>query len=408
MKIALRNLLRYHRRTLLTASLIAIGVTFVLVFISASGAFKNLMIGQITDSMLGHIQVHRRGYMASIDSLPLNLNLEPGAMNKLEEALASTPGITAVSQRIKFPGMLSNFMETTNIRINGVYPERETTAVPLLPGRVKKGSPQLREGELFVPELLAAGMKLKVGDPVVIIATNRDGSVNGRQFKVGAVIESVTGPGGRDGYMHIEDAREVLRMETLEISEVTLRVQNFSKLNETAEQLRANLSGETDKQGRPLFDVRTWEDLSPFSNVARMIDVMSFFIRLMLIAIVLVAVMNVMIMAVFERIREIGTIAAIGTKPGRILSLFLIEGLLLGIFGTGAGILLAGMATFVINAANISFNFGRQVGLVLSPRLEPGQILIVAAIVILVSTAAALQPAFRASRMEPVDALRHV
>ena len=68
-KIAIRNLFRYKRRTLLTASLITIGVVFVLAYISVSGSFKNMMIGQITDSMLGHLQVHRKGYVASIDNL---------------------------------------------------------------------------------------------------------------------------------------------------------------------------------------------------------------------------------------------------------------------------------------------------------------------------------------------------
>ncbi len=58
-KIAVRNLLRYKRRTMLTASLITVGVVFVLVFISVSGSFKNMMIGQITDSMLGHVQLQR-------------------------------------------------------------------------------------------------------------------------------------------------------------------------------------------------------------------------------------------------------------------------------------------------------------------------------------------------------------
>lgn len=65
-KIAIRNLLRYKRRTLLTASLVTIGVVFVLVFVSVSASFKNMMIGQITDSFLGHIQIHKKGYVASI------------------------------------------------------------------------------------------------------------------------------------------------------------------------------------------------------------------------------------------------------------------------------------------------------------------------------------------------------
>ncbi len=384
------------------------GVTFVLVFVSSSGAFKNLMVSQITDSMLGHIQVHRQDYMASIDSLPLTLNFSPKSMEKLEKAIGAIPGIEAFSPRIKFAGTFSNFMETTNIRINGVYPDKETAVVPLLPGRVKHGNKVIQKDEIFIPELLAKGMKVKVGDTIVIITTNRDGSVNGKQFRVGAIIESVTGPGGRDGYIHIDDAREILRMEQMEISEVAVRLSIFDDLHSVSTSLTSALSGEINRAGKPIFDVRTWEDISPFYNVARMIDIMTFFIKLMLIAIVLISIMNVMIMVVFERIREIGTMAAIGTKPGKILSLFLIEGFFLGVLGTVVGIIFTSLTTYTINAVGISFNFGRQVGLILSPHLELVQIFLISGIVIVVSVLAALQPAFKASRMEPIHALRHV
>jgi len=407
-KIAVRNLSRYKRRTLLTSSLIAIGVMFVLVFIAASGSFKYIMIGQITDSMLGHLQVHKKGYVASIDSLPLTLNLSAKAVQKLEKTLEDIPEIEAFSPRVKFGGMFSNFVETTNIRVNGVYPEKEIATVPLFLSRIKQGEKTIKEGKILIPELLANGMKTKVGDTVVVIATNRDGSVNGKQFVVGGIIESVTGPGGRDGYMHIRDAMEVLRLEEMEISEVAIRIKDFGKLNAVSSSLDEMLSEELNKQGKPIFDIRTWERLSPFYNVARMIDVMTFFIKLMLIAIVLVSIMNVMIMAVFERIREIGTISAIGTMPEKILSLFLIEGFSLGVFGVVVGIILAFVSVFLINLVKITFNFGRQSGLVLSPSLDTGNILWISAIVIIVSVAAALQPAFKASRMEPVEALRHV
>ena len=407
-KIAVRNLSRYKRRTLLTSSLIAIGVMFVLVFIAASGSFKYIMIGQITDSMLGHLQVHKRGYVASIDSLPLTLNLSAKAEKKLEQTMDNIPEIESFSPRIKFGGMFSNFIETTNIRVNGVDPEKEIATVPLFLSRIKQGEKSMKEGEILIPELLASGMKTKVGDTVVVIATNRDGSVNGKQFVVGGIIESVTGPGGRDGYMHINDAMEVLRLEEREISEVAVRLKDFDKLNAVSSRLDGMLSAELNKEGKPIFDVRTWEKLSPFYNVARMIDVMTFFIKLMLIAIVLVSIMNVMIMAVFERIREIGTISAIGTMPKKILSLFLIEGFSLGVLGAFVGNILALGVVFLINLVKITFNFGRQSGLVLSPSLNTGDILLISAIVIIVSVAAALQPAFKASRMEPVEALRHV
>ena len=151
-KIAIRNLLRYRRRTLLTASLITIGVVFVLVFISVSGSFKAMMIGQITDSMIGHLQVHRKGYVASIDNLPLNMNLRPNAMKKVEAALGSLGEVESASPRIKFGGMFSNFAETTNIRLNGVYPDREFKTVPLLPSRITEGKAAIEKGEILIPD----------------------------------------------------------------------------------------------------------------------------------------------------------------------------------------------------------------------------------------------------------------
>ena len=400
--------MRYKRRTLLTASLVAIGVVFVLVFISVSGSFKNMMIGQITDSFLGHIQIHKKGYVASIDSLPLTLNLGPKTLGKVEKAISQTPEIEAYSKRIKFGGMFSNFVETTNVRLNGVYPEDEVKTVPLFLSRIREGKKNIKLGEILVPELLAKGMKVKVGDTVVVIATNRDGSVNGKEFQVGGILESVTGPGGRDGYIHIDDAAEILRTDTLEISEIAIRLKDFDKLHSAFDRLRDKLANELNKQGKPAFEVHMWEKLSPFYNVARMIDVMTFFIKLMLIAIVLVSIMNVMVMAVYERIREIGTIAAIGTLPGKIVAMFLVEGFSLGFFGAVVGDILGIAIISVLSIAKLTFNFGRQKGLLLSPGINLQDILVISIIVIIISVLASLQPAYKASRMKPIDALRHV
>lgn len=408
-KIAIRNLKRYRRRTLLTASLVTLGVVFVLVFVSVTGSFKSMMIGQMTDSMLGHLQVHRKGYLASIDSLPINMNLKLQAYRKLEGILKELPEIEAYSPRIKFGGMFSTFVETTNIRLNGVYPDRELKAVPLLPSRmINGGAKPLEKGEIWIPELMSKSMKVKIGDTVVIIATNKDGSVNGKQFKVAGVLESATGPGGRDGYIHIEDAMEVLRMEEMEVSEVAIRLKDFGRLHTFSDKLESLLSGELNKQGMPIYEVHTWEKLSPFYNIARMIDLMAFFIKLMLIAIVLISIMNVMIMAVYERVREIGTIAAIGTLPGKILSLFVMEGFSLGLLGVVAGNVLGLIIIALVNLFKIRFTFGRQSGLILSAKVAPMDVLVVSLIVIVIAVIASLQPALKASRMEPIKALRHV
>jgi putative ABC transport system permease protein len=113
-------------------------------------------------------------------------------------------------------------------------------------------------------------------------------------------------------------------------------------------------------------------------------------------------------MAVYERIREIGTIAAIGTLPGKILSMFVIEGFSLGVLGAIVGNVIGLVIVRILDLAKITFDFGRETGLVLSPTLQTSDIVVVSVIVIIVAVLGSLQPALKASRMEPITALRHV
>jgi putative ABC transport system permease protein len=411
LKIAGRNLSRYRRRTTLTLLLIIIGMVAVLLFISVTGSFKSMMVGQITDSVLGHLEVHRKGYVASIDTLPLNLNMKPATFAKVESALKQDEAVEAWSPRVKFGGMFSNFTETTSIRINGIDPAREMATEPLLPGRVIEGAKNgalVEKGQIVIPVLLSRGMKVKVGDTVVVVATNRDGSVNGKTFVIRSVTEGISGPGGRDGYIHIDDARELLRMQEVEVSEVAIRLNDPAQLERVTASLKQTLDAVTNPEGKPALEVHTWADLSPFASLARMIDLMTVFIKVVLVSIVLVSVMNVMVMAVYERIREIGTIAAIGTRPARILSLFLAEGLLLGVIGTALGALVSLAAIYAINLWQPHFAFGQQQDLVMAPTIAIGQVVTVALLVVGVAVLASLQPAWKASRLDPIIALRHV
>jgi putative ABC transport system permease protein len=411
LKIAIRNLTRFGRRTLLTSSLITLGIVGVLLFVAVAGSFKAIMIAQFTDAVLGHVEVHRKGYVASIDTLPLNLNMQPAAIAKVEQALDHMDAVEAYSERIKVGAMFSNFTETSSIRVNGIDPQKEAATTPLLPGRMIEGSkeaPLLKPGEILIPTVLARGMKVKLGDTVVLVATNRDGSVNGKTFVVRGVLESVTGPSGKDGYIHLNDARDLLRMKEREISEIAIRLKNPARLEQAYAQLSQELSGIAGEGGGSALEVHTWADLSPFANVVRMIDLLAVFIKIMMVSIVLISVMNVMMMAVYERIREIGTISAIGTPPRRILSLFLTEGLLLGLGGAALGTAISLAAIYFLNVWKITFNFGQQQGLVLSPAVSIRDVASIAALVVIMALLASLQPAWKASRMDPVTALGHV
>lgn len=412
LRLAMKNLLRYKRRTLLTGMLIAVGVVAVIVFVGLSGSFKQAIVGQITDSVLSHLQVHRKGYMASIDNLPLDRMLPAKAFDKLSGILNQAEGVIAFSPRIKFGAMLSNYAQTTNVRLNGVDPAKEQKVVPLLATRIKDASHEnmlLEKGEVLLPEVLAKGMAVKTGDTIVLVANNKDGSVNGMTFKVAGVVESLMGPGGRDGYLHIEDAAALLRMKTLEVSEVAVRTKNFDQLAAVATRLRGVLEPLTNKQNKPMFELHTWDQLTPFYNVVRMIDVMTMGIKVILIAVVLISILNVMMMSVYERVREIGTLAAMGTRPGRIMGLFVAEGCCLGLVSALTGAAIGRGVLWVLNLTGVDITFGRgnQV-FTLAPSIAPGEVLSACLIVLGVSILASLQPAAKAARLEPVEALRHV
>ena len=108
--------------------------------------------------------------------------------------------------------MFSNFTSSTNIRLNAIDPKMEFDTLPALKERLV-GFESLEQGGIIVPELIAKGMEVKKGDTVVLVANNKKGSVNGINLKVSGLVERISGPGGRDGYIHIDDAKKVLRIK---------------------------------------------------------------------------------------------------------------------------------------------------------------------------------------------------
>jgi len=385
----------------------------VILFSGLAGSFKAMMVGQITDSNLAQMQIHKKGYVSSIDTSPLNLTINQKGYKEIEKVLKENPDIEAYSPRIKLSAMLSNFTETTNIRLNAIDPEKEIEVCPNVGERMKFSGSQipdilLKPGEIIIPEKLASGLKIKIGDSVVLVANNKDGSVNGLNFRVAGIIESILGSQGKEGYMHIKDAQSLLRMEKPEIIEIALRIKEFDKLDRVYTDLESSLAKFKNKKGKPAFEIHTWEKLSPFSNIAQMIDIMTVSMKIIMIAIVLISILNVMMMSVYERVREIGTMSAIGTAPGKIMGLFLAEGLSLGLISALAGNIIGIFGIYILNIYKIRFAFGRMDNLLLSPTISFSELVWVSAIVLLVSVFASLQPAYKASKMEPVDALGHV
>ena len=97
-----------------------------------------------------------------------------------------------------------------------------------------------------------------------------------------------------------------------------------------------------------------------------------------------------------------------GAPPRSILMLFIAEGSLLGLLGAAIGTAISIVAILILQHAEIAFSFGRQTGLILYPVISIPDILFASVVVIVVAVLASIQPAWKASRMDPIEALRHV
>jgi putative ABC transport system permease protein len=410
-KIALRNLTRYQRRTLLTGSLIAMGVILVITFTGVGYSFKRQITDTITNSNVGHLQIHRNGFVSAMDNLPLDMVIQDEEIRKLEAMFQAAPEVDAYSKRLRFAGMLSNYDRTVGVQLIAIIPELEGQTCPELPARIVDGRRNeaafITRGEMLISESLATGLGLKVGSDVVLVATNKDGSMNGLNLRVGGISENLMGPAGRNAYLHYADAHELLRIEGEETNEVVLKLKNLGALKPVMKGLRTTLASMQTADGQPLFEVHTWEQLSPLSDTTRLVDILVAIIRMVLTGIVLISVMNVMMMSVYERISEIGTIASIGTSPGKILGLFLMEAIALGFLSSLVGSILGVGVVWGLHVLQPAISMG-HVLMHLTPTVSVGEVVTPMLMVIVISMLSGLQPALKASRLEPVEALRHV
>jgi ABC-type lipoprotein release transport system permease subunit len=159
------------------------------------------------------------------------------------------------------------------------------------------------------------------------------------------------------------------------------------------------------------LDVTTWEDEFSFLTKTLMIfDGLKFVLLVILLAIVIIGIMNTMWIAIRERTREIGTLRAIGMQRGGVLRLFLLESFQMGVIGTCAGSLVGAGIAMLVNAARIHVPLSVQLFLMtdtISLSVHAGALVRSSILVTLITTLAALYPAYRAARLKPVSAMSH-
>ncbi len=412
LRIALRNLLKNRRRTLTAVLAIAMGYAAVNVF----GGFTRYINSNLRDSFIynqgnGHLSIFREGFLRNGLLDPGRYLLTESETDSLLGSLGARPEVLLATPQLYITGIVSNGAASTIFIGAGRIPSDADAMRQRAPGMLGRLTPY--EGEALrddapagvgLSEGLASLLDLQVGDGAIAVSPTIDGQINALDAEVFQTFEAAVDLlNDKLMYVPLRFARDLYATERAD------RIIVMLEHTSDTEPMRQELQAAFEAQGSP-FELRTWEDLSQlYRKVRQMFDLIFLFLFIIVLVISVMSVINTVNMAVMERIREIGTLRALGMRRGRIVLLFALESAALGIVGSLVGVVLTLAVWFGVRLAEptwvppiITARIPLEIHLV--PEYLVGAFFFLLALAMISATF----PARRAARQEIVDALGHV
>jgi len=383
----------------------SIAIVMVMWMVSYMGGMYGQIYDVLIDQKLGHVQVHHPDYpgrSAMHDTVG-------DAAGVLAEVNALPESVAATGRLLAF-GLVGSAETSTGGRLMGIDPAAEDSVTGLA-RRVKQGK-MVAAGaprEAVVGVTLAEELEVGVGDEVVVILQAADGSMGSELYDVVGVARTGDGMMDRAGlWVDLAGLQELLVLPD-QVHEILVLGGDMDH----APALSAAVAGAVDGD----LLVRTWEETDPMT--AQMAGYQTLSIGIMLAIFYGVAslgILNTMLMAVFERTRELGLLAALGLRPATIRRVVLAESFLLALVAALVGGSLGLLAQYLMVTRGMDLSVDGKgmeyMGLVLDPIImgtyEPATTVFTLAVVFVVAVLAGLWPAWRATRMDPVEAMRQV
>jgi len=400
--LPIRNLVRQKTRTAIAVSAIGFGVVSLLL----AGGFIQWIFWAMREaavySQLGHIQVVRPGYLANGQAEPYRYLLP--AHSSALESIRRMPYVKVVTPQLSFSGLVSHGDTTISFLGVGVDPEKDaplTRELHIIRGQSL--SPGDRNG-IVLGDGLAASLGVVPGDTVVLLATPEGGGINAVQVHVRGLFYTASKEYDDTALrVPIHLVRQLLRVNGAHRWLILL--DHTDETNTVLHRLRERFP-----QASSGLKFVPWYDLADFyRKTVRLFSRQMEVVWVIIALIIALSISNTMIRGVLERTGEIGTLMALGTRRKSILWLFLAEGTLLGVIGgvlgVGIGVALAhGISAVGIPmppAPGMSRGFTGAIRIT-APLVGSGMLLAVGTTVV-----ASFYPAWKASRLVIVDALRH-
>jgi len=404
-KIALRNIFRNTRRSILSATAIAVAAMTMTFLFSMLKGMEDELGYNLQTFYTGEVRVRNPEYTEYEQLNPLHLRvMEYEEVIRIIEEETDAP---LISPRVSFPGVVYREEDNFHLLGLGVDFTREKEYMEL-EDLLKEGRiPEMGKDEAVIGTGLARDIGVGVGEKITILSqTMRRGS-NAITFMVTGLaafpVEALT-----EQYLlaPLDRVQYFLRMDE-GVTEVLVRYPGHNRSIAQAESINQALenAGFTD------IEARSWEKMQTTYSFVKMASAIYNFIAIFLFLLGSTVIISTTMMVVYERMREIGTIAALGMRGGQIVKLFFLEALFISIAGSLAGVLLG--IGITVPLSYIGLNFGEamrgvsmEISNIVYPRLNlPAAIFVFIASVV-VASAASFVPSRKAAKIEPIHALR--
>jgi ABC-type lipoprotein release transport system permease subunit len=398
-RLAWRNLWRNRRRTVIMLIAISMGV-WAMIFMTS--ILRGMVDGMVEDGLRalpGHVQVHNRQYRD-----------DPSIENSLAEpqgeflTALGDPLVTGWSARVRVPAMISSERDNRGVILLGVDPGQEEAIgfdpETIIEGRFLEGPD---DSGLVLGRKLVDRLETRLGKRVVVMSQDPENNVADRGFRVVGIYRANL-EAQEMGFIYAgkNTVQEMLGIEGL-VSEIAILGQDSRNVDSLVAALEASVPGNV--------KVLSWQNLDEYLSL--MVGVMDGFVLVFMIVIFLAlsfGLINTLMMAVFERIREIGLMQALGMRPSAILYQVLLESMILLALGLLIGNVVA-LATLLPLAGGIDLSVVSEglemagMSSTLFPALNLSDFMLASGVVILLGLITSLLPAWRASQYRPVEAI---
>jgi len=410
LKLAWRNLWRNSKRSWITISAIGTAYIFLMAMSGLIGGLSTQMLGNGTELLVGHAQIHDADYLPN-RSIYDWLSEEPIDLQLLTAELEDQPGVVAVAPRVYGFALLSTGERSFGAQIIGIRPNGEGQVSRILDHVIKGGlSADGPQREIVVGKTLATSLGVSAGDEVAVVSQAADGTIGNDLFRVTGIVDvGIAHLNRMLAIAHIDDIQELLALEAWQVHEIVLRTGSPQSAPGVCDAI--NSSGVLPSGGI----AESWAELLPqLKEYLRLAEGMGWFMISLVGLFAAFGTLNTMMMAVFERTREVGNLSAMGVGPRQILTAFLAESLFLGIAGLVAGFVAGGILLYYLSTVGLDLTRWMGEITIVNSRVDPvlraewmwGEIVWAAAGLMVAVLLATIIPAVRAARLDPVEALQ--